>query len=30
MAMKHLGLYKRDNARHSEKLELQVVFVGKP
>jgi hypothetical protein len=29
-AMKHLGLYERENAQHSENLELQVVLVGKP
>jgi hypothetical protein len=29
-AMRHLGLYERDNASHSENLELQVVLVGKP
>jgi phage terminase small subunit len=26
-AMKHLGLYERDNTRHSENLSLQVVLV---
>jgi phage terminase small subunit len=29
-AMRHLGLYERDNAQHSENLELQVLLVGKP
>jgi phage terminase small subunit len=29
-AMRHLGLYERENAQHSENLELQVVLVGKP
>jgi hypothetical protein len=29
-ALKYLGLYERDNAQHSENLELQVVLVGKP
>jgi phage terminase small subunit len=29
-AIRHLGLYERDNAHHSENLELQVVLVGKP
>ena len=28
MAMKHLGLYERDNAQRSESLALQVVLVG--
>jgi phage terminase small subunit len=26
-AFRHLGLYERDNAQHSENLELQVVLV---
>jgi phage terminase small subunit len=29
-AMRHLGLYERDNARRSENLSLQVVLVGAP
>jgi hypothetical protein len=29
-ALKYLGLYERENTRHSENLELQVVLVGKP
>jgi phage terminase small subunit len=29
-ALKYLGLYERDNAQHSENLELQVLLVGKP
>jgi hypothetical protein len=29
-ALKYLGLYERENAQHSENLELQVVLVGKP
>jgi phage terminase small subunit len=29
-AFRHLGLYERDNASHSENLELQVLLVGKP
>jgi phage terminase small subunit len=29
-AMKHLGLYNRDNAQRSENLSLQVVLVGAP
>lgn len=29
-AMKHLGLYERDNAQRAENLALQVVFVGTP
>jgi hypothetical protein len=28
-AMRHLGAYERDNAQHSDNLELQVVLVGK-
>jgi len=30
MAMKHLGLYNRDNTQRSENLSLQVVLVGAP
>jgi hypothetical protein len=30
MAMKHLGLYERDNARHSENLGASSRIVGKP
>ena len=30
MAMRHLGLYERDNAQRSENLGLQVVLVGAP
>ena len=29
-AMKHLGLYGRDNSQRSENLSLQVVLVGAP
>jgi hypothetical protein len=29
-AMKHLGLYNRDNRQQSENLSLQVVLVGAP
>jgi hypothetical protein len=29
-AMKHLGLYNRDNTQRSENLSLQVVLVGAP
>jgi hypothetical protein len=29
-AMKHLGLYNRDNIRRSENLSLQVLLVGAP
>jgi hypothetical protein len=29
-AFKYLGLYERENTRHSESLELQVILVGKP
>jgi phage terminase small subunit len=29
-AMKHLGLYNRDNTRRSENLSLQVLLVGAP
>jgi hypothetical protein len=30
MAMRHLGLYERDNKQRSENLSLQVVLVGAP
>ena len=30
MAIRHVGLYERENTRHSENLELPVVLVGKP
>jgi len=30
IAMKHLGLYNRDNTQRSENLSLQVVLVGAP
>ena len=29
-AMKHLGLYNRDNTQRSENLSLQVLLVGAP
>ena len=29
-AMRHLGLYERDNTQRSENLSLQVVLVGAP